>query len=49
VFYIGENLILLCFSCLRSENQKIKKTNDGGVTPPLKVGKSVQNPKSREI
>jgi len=34
---------------LRSENQKIKKINDGGNHAPLKVGKSVQNPKSQEI
>jgi len=49
VFYIGEKLTLLCFSGLRSENQKTKKMNGVYQEAPLKVGKSVQNPKSREI
>jgi len=49
VFYIGKNLTLLCFNGLRSENQKTKKMNGVYQDAPLKVGKSVQNPKSREI
>nr|DAO78748.1 MAG TPA: hypothetical protein [Caudoviricetes sp.] len=49
MFYIGEKLTLLCFSGLRSENQKTKKMNGVYQEAPLKVGKSVQNPKSREI
>nr|DAR63095.1 MAG TPA: hypothetical protein [Caudoviricetes sp.] len=49
MFYIGENLTLLCFNGLRSKNQKTKKINDGGKHAPLTLGIEVQPLKSTEI
>lgn len=49
VFYIGEKLTLLCFSGLRTENQKNKKMNGVYQDAPLNRGKEVQRSKSWEI
>nr|DAS34479.1 MAG TPA: hypothetical protein [Caudoviricetes sp.] len=47
--YIGQKLTLLCFSCLRFENQNQKQTNDVYHHAPLNRGKEVQRSKSWEI